>query len=83
MSAENPTPREFAALMCALATTRGQLSSVLLDSHNKEEIARALAGTSLSNIAATIGTRAEALAVDWSEHLTDDEQRSIQGATER
>jgi hypothetical protein len=80
MSAEQPTAREFAALAYALAATRGLLSGVLMDKYDHAEVARVLAGTSTASIAAAIGSSANDLAIDWTEHLSDAEQRAIKGA---
>jgi hypothetical protein len=82
MSDEHPTVREFAALAYALAATRGLLSGVLMDKYDHEEVARVLAGTSTKNIAAAIGSKAADLAVDWSEYLSETEQRAIKGAAQ-
>jgi hypothetical protein len=82
MSSEDPTVREFAALACALAATRGLLYGVLKDDYEHQEVARILAGTSSTNIASVIGSDAETLAVDWNEYLTEAEQRAIKGATQ-
>lgn len=82
MSADHPTPREFAALAYALAATRGLLSNVLMDKYDHEEVARVLAGTSTASIAAAIGSRSADLAIDWSEYLSEAEQRAIKGANQ-
>ena len=82
MTAERPTAREFAALACALAATRGLLSSVLMDDYDHKEVARVLAGTSSSNIASVIGSDANTLEVDWNDYLSVAEQRAIKGANQ-
>jgi hypothetical protein len=80
MSAENPTPREFAALAYALALARGQLSSVSSGKFGKNEVRQVLEGTSAANIAAALGMKEADLAVDWSEYLSTAEMEKIRGA---
>lgn len=82
MSDDRPTRREFAAFVFALAATRGLLSGVLMDKYNHEEVARVLAGTSTANIAAVIGSSSDVLAIDWSDYLSETEQRAIKGANQ-
>jgi hypothetical protein len=79
MSAQKPTPREFAALAYALAVARGQLSSVQLGSVDAGELNRALTGTSAANIAKALGLKERDLTLDWADLLTESEMHAIRG----
>jgi len=79
MSASKPTPREFAALMYALALVRGQLTSVEMGDNKRGEISRVSKGTALANIASALGLKESDLAVDWNELLSQDEMERIAG----
>jgi len=81
MSADNPTAREFAAVAYALAVARGALYSVLSGGGHATDLKQILDGTSTANIAAAIGLTESDLALDWNEHLTEDEKQTIAGAT--
>jgi len=80
MPSNHPTAREFAALAYALAATRGVLAGVLQDDYDHEEVARILAGTASSNIAKILRSHTDHLSIDWSEYLSEAEQRAIKGA---
>lgn len=79
MSASDPTPREFAALMYALALARGQLTSVQMGDYKSSEVSQISKGTALANIAATLGLKESDLAVDWNEYLSQAEMDRIAG----
>ena len=79
MPTRQPTPREFAALMYALALTRAQLTSVEMGKHNRADVRQIDEGTSLANIAAALGVKESDLAVDWNDYLTQAEMDRIAG----
>lgn len=79
MSAQKPSPREFAAVAYALAVARGQLASIQQGAMNKGELARVLKGTSAANVAAAIGVKEADLAVDWNDWLSEGEKETIAG----
>ena len=83
MSARNPTPREFAAIVYALTHARGTLSAVQLGDTEaeelKDEIERTLKGTSAATIAKALGLREHDVTLDWNELLTEAEMHLIQG----
>ena len=79
MSAEKPTPREFAAVVYALGVARGILYSVRDGDADAEEIKRVLGGTSAASIAKALGLKEEDITLDWAEQLTESEMRVIRG----
>jgi hypothetical protein len=79
MSAEKPTPREFAAVVYALAVARGILYSAQIGDADAEEIRRVLNGTSAASIAKALGLREEDVTLDWAEQLTESGMRVIRG----
>ena len=83
MSARNPTPREFAAVVYALARARGTLSSVQLGDAKaeelKDEIERTLKGTSAATIAKALGLKELDVTLDWNDLLTEAEMHVIRG----
>ena len=79
MSASDPTTREFAALMYALALARGQLTSVEMGAPQLSVVAQISKGTALANIAAALGLKESDLAIDWSEYLSQAEMDRIAG----
>ena len=83
MSARKPTPREFAAVLYALAVARGTLSSARLGDMDaeelKDEIERILKGTSAATIAKALGLKENDITLDWNELLTEAEMHLIGG----
>jgi hypothetical protein len=83
MSARNPTSREFAAVVYALARARGTLSSIQIGGAEteelKHEIERTLKGTSAAAIAKALGLREADVTLDWNELLTEAEMHVIRG----
>lgn len=74
-----PSMRLYAAVVHALALTRGQLYSVKFGELSKEDVDRILQGTSFENIAAALGLRESEIAINCEEFLTKDEKASING----
>lgn len=79
MSAQNPTAREFAAIVYALAIARGKLSVVQTGDFDKGEVEEILRGTSAQNIAKAIGLREADIAVNWNDFLSEAEMNAIRG----
>jgi hypothetical protein len=70
-----PSMRLYAAVVHALALTRGQLYSVKFGELSKEDVDRILQGTSFENIAAALGLRESEIAINCAK----DEKASING----
>lgn len=71
--------RKQAALAYALGCARGALSDVLDGDFSREQIQRIYDATAMIRIAGSIGLTEADFDADWTEHLTDAEQRKIQG----
>lgn len=83
MSAQKPTPREFAAVVYALAQARGTLASVQLGDMEpgelEDSVERTLKGTSAANIAKALGLKESDITLDWEEVLSEEEMHLIRG----
>jgi hypothetical protein len=79
MSAQQPTPKEYAALAYSLALARGQLYAVLTDKINHDELTRVVTGTSPASIARALACKESDLAIDWKKYLSQAEMDEIYG----
>jgi hypothetical protein len=78
-STDDSQKRKQAALAYALGCARGALSDVLDGDFSREQIQRIYDASAMSRIAASIGLTEADFDIDWTEHLTDEEQHKIQG----